>query len=243
MTRPKEGYTLHDGTPVPGVTTIIGELNKPALVGWAGKTVAAAAVAHGKACLAAGKAGKRAPGFPRWTEILYGKRDRAADDGTVAHNLFERHLRGDHVEREDATDGAWTAYVNAAQWLDETSLHIEPHEQPMVSEKYRYGGTPDALAYSQGNAVLQDLGRPYLADWKTGGVYAEHLIQMAAYAQLLRECQGVEVLGVRLVRFSRDHGDFVAHAWPREVLETGWKVFELLLELREPLDALRKRCK
>ena len=37
MARPKQGYHNDAGHRVPGVTTVLGVLNKPALVGWAGK--------------------------------------------------------------------------------------------------------------------------------------------------------------------------------------------------------------
>lgn len=235
MARPTHGYTLRDGTPVPGVTTIIGQLDKPALVGWAGKKVAEFAVEHGKQCYAAGQAGTRAPAFPRWNDILYRQRDQAAEDGTTAHDLFERHLRGEKVWRKDETDAAWLAFENAKHWLSSSGLDVDAHETPLVSECFGYGGTPDAIA-RQGDVVC-------LADWKTGGVYESHIIQMAAYAALLKECQGIAIDGVHLVRFSREHGDFTHHFWSRDLLVDGWRVFEHLLGIWEPLRHLKMRCK
>ena len=235
MGRPKHGYTLEDGTPVPGVTTIIGELNKPALVGWAGKTVGLAAVEHGKASWQAGRDGGPAPAFPRWNDILYGQRDRAAEDGTMAHDLFERHLRGEEVIRDGERDGAWTAYENARHWLETTGLEFQvwAHERPLVHPQGYFAGTPDATA-KLGNQL-------YLADWKTGGLYPEHAIQMAAYRELLKEVDGVEVQGCHLVRFHRDHGDFAHHYLADDALDWGWEVFKRLVGLRPWLEKLRKR--
>lgn len=235
MARPKAGYTTVDGVPVPGVTTIVGLLDKPALVGWAGKTMHAAALEYGRECWSAGRTQQQAPALPRWTQILYGKRDKAAEDGTAAHALLERHLNGEDVQRDGASDGAWQAYENALHWLDASGLEVEAFEQPMVSEVYSFGGTPDAIAKSN--------GKTYLADWKTGGVYESHAIQMAAYAVLLKECHGIEVEGVHLVRFSRDFGDFTHHFWDRSILTIGWRVFSSLLKIHDPLYELKARCK
>jgi len=238
MGRPAHGYSTQDGRAVPGVTTIIGELAKPALVGWAGKTVGLAAVDHGAACYAAGKEGTRAPAFPRWGEILYGKRDKAAADGTAAHNLFERHLNGEEVERSPHdSDGAWQAFENAKLWLSTTGIDFKvwSHERPMVHPSECFAGTPDAIA-------RQD-GKTWLADWKTGGLYPEHCIQMAAYRELLRECEGIEVEGCHLVRFHRDHGDFAHHFMAADALDQGWEIFHNLMDMRPHLLELRKRFK
>jgi hypothetical protein len=212
------------------VTSICGLLNKPALVGWAGKL-----------CTEAGwRAGKEGQPMPKWADICYGTRDAAADAGTLAHELFEAHLRKLPLPAVPDTPvgvAGYRGYENAVRWLDGSSMTIEPYEKPLVSERYRYGGTPDALATSK-DRILS------LADWKTSaGVYPEMLIQMAAYRQLLSETQGTPVVGVHLVRFSRDHGDFAHYYFDDSALDTGWTIFQALLALYGPLKALEKRVK
>ena len=228
MARPRQGYSTADGRPVPGVTTILGLLGKPALVGWAGKTCTAAAWQLGR---------DGAP-LPKWGDILYPSRDDAAAAGTLVHELFEAHLR--HQPLPPIPDSAIGAaarqgYDNAVHWLETSSLGVEPYEKPLVSEMCRFGGTPDALMI-HGDAF-------YLGDWKTGGLYAEHVIQMAAYRQLLSEVEGVEVQGCHLVRFNREHGDFHHAYFALEALDQGWEVFRRLLEIKPLLDALEKRVK
>ena len=229
MARPKHGYEL-DGEPVVGTTTVCGLLNKPALVGWAGKTCTEAAW----------RAGKAGDPLPRWGEILYGQRDDAASAGTLVHELFEAHLRGQplpEVPDNKVGQAALQGFENAKRWLEGSALEIQPYEKPLVSRTYRYGGTPDALAKSR-NSVIS------LTDWKTSrGIYAEMAIQMAAYRQLLKECADISVRGVHLVRFSRDYGDFTHHYLGDDVLDQGWVVFESLLRLHDPLKALEKRVK
>lgn len=228
MGRPKTGYADHDGNRVPGVTTILGLLNKPALVGWAGKL-----------CAEAGwRAAKAGEPIPRWNDVCYGQRDKAAADGTAAHDLFERYLNGEDVQRtEQDSDGAWKAFENAKAWKEGLAIQFEvwPHERPMVSPSMGFGGTPDAIA-RQGNAVA-------LADWKTGGVYPEQVIQLAAYRHLLQECEGIEVTGCHLVRFHREHGDFHHHHYADDALDLGWECFAQLVPLYKGLEALRKRVK
>ena len=65
MARPKTGYADPNGQRVPGVTTVIGILDKPALVGWAGKL-----------CAEAGWwAAKNDEPVPHWREVCYGIRE------------------------------------------------------------------------------------------------------------------------------------------------------------------------
>jgi hypothetical protein len=227
MARPVHGYEL-DGEPVVGTTTICGLLNKPALVGWAGKTCTDEAW----------RAGKDGAPKPKWGDILYGKRDDAASAGTLVHELFEAHLRGlplPEVPDSPIGEAAQRGFANAQRWLEGSAMQITPHETPMVSRRYRYGGTPDALATS-GEVVA-------LGDWKTGGIYPEMLVQMAAYRQLLAECAGIEVRGVHLVRSHREFGDFAHHYFDDDALDQGWRVFAGLLAAYGPLKQLEKRVR
>lgn len=152
MGRPRTGYFI-DGEPVIGTTTVCGLLNKPALVAWAGKL----------ATDVAWRAGKAGDPMPRWNDILYGTRDSAAESGTLVHEMFEARLRGQPLPiLPDTAVGkaAQKGYENAVHWLDSSGLVIKPHERPLVSKSYRFGGTPDATMESQDGGML------YLGDWK-----------------------------------------------------------------------------
>jgi hypothetical protein len=213
-----------------GTTTICGLLDRPALVGWAGKTCTQEA-------WEAGKAGQP---MPRWNDVLYGKRDDAAAAGTLVHDLFEAHLRQlplPPVPDDDIGKAARRGFANALAWLGSSGLVVESHERPLVSRRYRYGGTPDAVG-------RDSAGRHLLLDWKTSkGVYASMIIQMAAYRQLLAECEGVTVAGVHLVRFSREYGDFAHYYFEDDALDLGWSIFEALLAVYSPLKELERRVK
>jgi len=76
MARPKSGYKNNAGKRVPGVTTIIGRFkDSGGLLWWAFEQ---------------GKSAERGE-----INSLYDKRDEAAASGTIAHELFELHIRGE----------------------------------------------------------------------------------------------------------------------------------------------------
>src|SRR5262249_49026942 len=156
--RPTGGYAI-DGEKVPGVTTIINRF-KPSggLIHWAWQQ---------------GKDGKD------YRET----RDAAADAGTIAHDLVEADIYGatyeppgiDHSILERAL-GAFNAYK---EWKAQTNLEVAESELSLLSRVHRFGGTLDAILLK---------GLLALGDWKTSNaVYADHLIQLGAYAILWEE--------------------------------------------------------
>lgn len=164
-----------NGSPVPGVTTVLGVIAKPALINWA------------------------------WEQGMLGNdfrkvRDTSAEIGTLAHSLIADELRG---VTETPMDTFTTEQVVFAEhcltawrsWREGKVLHPALIEEQMVSERYRYGGTID---------IYGRLGRANeLIDLKTGGgIYDEYLAQLAAYRQLLIE-NGHTVKRARILRIGR----------------------------------------
>lgn len=217
MPHPKTGYKLADGTKVPGTTQIIGRYkDSGALIRWAYNR---------------GKEGLE----------LYESRDKAADIGTVAHGMVEIAIRGGKpYQSEDLAmldaDGrfqAETAFGNWEMWAKQSRLEIVEQEMQLVSERYRFGGTPDAIGKIDGVLCL--------VDWKTSnGVYSDMLLQLAAYRLLWEEAHPDQPLvgGFHLCRFAKDHGDF-SHHYFRE-LDNARKSF-LYLRAAYEFDAELKR--
>lgn len=223
MARPTSGYRIN-GHRVPGVTTIIGRFkDSGALLWWA---------------FGQGQAAQRGE-----INSLYDKRDEAANAGTIAHDMFETHiLGGDKADIEQHLDGATDAvraqarqgYANAVDWLRDTRIEITDTERALVSKEYRFGGTVDAVGRdSQGNVIL--------LDWKTsGGVYADYLIQLAAYGWLLKENDGIDVSSYHLARFDKVHADFAHHKWSD--LSDAWEQFKLFRQAYDLDKNLKKRA-
>lgn len=221
MAHPKGGYKI-DGKRVPGVTTIIGRFkDSGGLLYWAFEQ---------------GKAAERGE-----IERLYDKRDEAAESGTLAHELVEAHINDSEVNipkdlPEKTVADAWNAFEAYLNWESMTKLKIIEQEMPLVSEKHRFGGCPDAIGEINGELCL--------VDWKTSsGVYPDYLIQLAAYKHLWEENNPDRPLtgGFHLCRFAKTHGDFGHHYYPN--LDEAWDQFLLFRKAYEIDKGLKKRAK
>ena len=220
MPHPKGGYKLKDGTKVVGVTTPIGRFkDSGALLWWAFEQ---------------GKAAERGE-----INSLYDKRDEAADAGILAHLMVECYIDGTEgpggLYSKDILKKARQGFQNYINWQENNKLIVVKQEMELVSEIYKFGGCPDAIAYDSKNRVC-------LLDWKTSnGVYPDYLIQLAAYNQLWNENHPKEKItgGFHLCRFSKEHADFTHHYWSE--LDEAWEQFLLFLKAYEIDKRLKKR--
>lgn len=168
-----------DARPVPGVTTILGVLDKPALPRWSAKLVAEYVADNPDGIEQLRQMG-RGPMVDALRGLPWQKRDDAASRGTTLHDHAEALLRGEAVELAD-DDPLLPVVENALRFLDE--WHIEPVliEAPVASREHRYAGTLDLIAKYR----RPDTGAIGTAifDWKSGkAIYPEFAWQLAAYA-------------------------------------------------------------
>lgn len=211
MATPKQGYFTASGQRVPGTTTVLGASlgwSKGPLMAWAHRM---------------GLEGKD----------LYGERDKAADIGTLAHECAEAHIKGLDMPAipDEFADKVRSAYDAYLEWRDDSRIVVTDSEVRYVSERYRYGGTLDGVGTKDGKKVL--------IDFKTSnGTYAEHLIQLAAYAQLEEEVTGEQFERWHLLRFGKDRGDFHHHSY-RPIPEA-WEAFKHLRGLYDLKSVLEK---
>src|SRR5665213_1834664 len=98
---PKAHRYKLDGEWVPGVTTIIGVLEKPAIAKWAAGQVAEYVADNREAVGHLYSAG-RGPMVAALKEVPWQKRDDAATRGTTLHDFAERLLHGEQVDVPDA---------------------------------------------------------------------------------------------------------------------------------------------
>ncbi len=187
MSHPITGYKTQDGKRVPSVTTIISKFKESGgLIHWAWDL---------------GCQG-----------IDYRKiRDDAASAGTFAHEMVERWIHGQDpntVEgQEEQIAKACNAFSLFLEWAAQTKLEVTETELGLVSEKYRFGGTLDAMFVN---------GKLSLGDWKTSNaVYSDYLFQLAGYAILWEENRPDQPItgGFHLMRFAKDTPDFTHHYW------------------------------
>lgn len=197
MARPSGGYRNKAGDVIPGTTTIINRFkDSGGLVQWAYK--------RGRAHELLVAQGKPAP------SRLYDEVDQAAAAGTIAHDMIEAAiLEKPFVMPEVAEDiaaKARNAYAQFLEWRTNTRIEIIATERTYISELLQFGGTVDAIGKDRNDRIV-------LVDWKSSNsVYADMLIQLAAYALLLEECAPEWTpQGFHLLRVAKESADFAHH--------------------------------
>ena len=172
-------YLNESGKRVPGVTTFIGVLNKPALVPWANNL---------------GLEGINVKDYV----------NDKADIGTLAHAMIFSHLKKEEPDlsfySQKQIDLAGNSFKKYLKWEKEHTLKPILLETPLVSEKYQYGGTIDNFG------MLDDIVT--LLDYKTSkAIYTEAHIQVSAYRNLLKEIREEELKECAILRIGRDESE------------------------------------
>jgi hypothetical protein len=108
------------------------------------------------------------------------KRDAGASTGTEAHAMVEGYLKG--VAHTDGSPEALNAYNAFVEWYERVQPKILNVEEVIYSESLGYAGTYDCLLEIDGKVVLCDLKTTNSSRKAPRGVYAEHFIQLGAYA-------------------------------------------------------------
>ena len=178
---------------VPGVTTITGVMDKPALVGWANKL---------------GLNGIDVKGYV----------DDLAGVGKCAHRMSELDCLGvkDPTRHEDMNeytkdqiDLAMNGYLKFIDWKEKTGFVATMNEKQLVHDELFYGGTLDIIGhttkhYSSGNTTLL-AGTALLVDLKTSkALYGEHLTQVAGGYGLLADYNKISYDHVLILRIGRN---------------------------------------
>ena len=167
ITKAHQKYLLLDGREVPGVTTILGILNKPALVPWAWK-------------------------LGRDGIDLRKAQSQAMDVGTLTHAMIEAHLKREKTDTSEYSqtqiDRAGMAFLGFLDWVKGQNFTTVDNEIQMVHFELEYGGTADWIAIDSSSEKY------YLIDFKTsktGECYPEYRYQIAAYKALWERQGGV----------------------------------------------------
>lgn len=231
-----------DGKPVPGVTTLIGVLDKPAIPKWAAGQVAEYVADNPDGVETLRQMG-RGPMVQALKAIPWQKRDSAGSRGNLLHDYAEQLLHGKDVEIDDEHV---PVMENALAFMDEWKIKPLLIECAVASREHHYAGTADLFA----EYTRPDTGHSGVAifDWKSGkALYPEYAWQLNAYAfaeftgligteeKPLPECDaafGVQIRsdGYDVAPFAfgpEIHAEFVAIRRVHEIAKKGrgnWKV-------------------
>ena len=173
-------YKLNSGTLVPGVTTVLNSiLAKPYLVEWAYQC------------------GLKNQDYKKI-------RDTAGGIGTLAHYLVVCDLQGQEPDTKSYSPEDISKANNCLKsyfaWKKHNLIKPTMVEEPLISEKYGYGGTLDIYGILNDENVLIDL--------KTSkGIYESYLYQLGAYGQLIFENTGKQPDKALILRINKDNND------------------------------------
>lgn len=168
-------YKTSNGKRVPGVTTILGVLNKPALIPWANKL------------------GLQGIDSSKYVDTM-------ASIGTCAHYMVQCFFEDAKPDLSEFSQKeislAENCLLSFYSWIKDQKITAAVSEMKLVSEIHKYGGTCDIVCNLNGVDTLIDI--------KTGkGIYDEHFFQLAGYKLLLEE-NGIDVKQIVILRIGRD---------------------------------------
>lgn len=167
-------YRWNDGEAMPGVTGVVGTLDKSGpLVGWAKRETAACAVRNIKMLTELVETGGPTAAIEWLKKIPDYQRDKSADLGTRIHAIADAMSRGSDVQVAEDEAPFVTSYM---RWLERTKPQFVNTEFMVYSATHRYGGTCDAVAWIDGELTL--------IDYKTGNSIPESVaLQLIGYAR------------------------------------------------------------
>ena len=199
---------------VPGVTTIVGKLDD-------GKSNALASKANelGLQNIVSSKL---------WNNL--------AEIGTLSHALVMDYFKSEETDTSDYSkeqiDRAENSHLSWLEWVKDKKIEPIGIELALVSEEHQFGGCIDFFGKIDDYLIL--------ADYKTGGIYREHYIQLCGYYGLLKENNYLSQFVPKPVKglilgIPRTPDEKFLEVYYTE-FERGWQIF---LHLREVYDLLK----
>lgn len=196
-----------DGLPVTGVTTILnGGIPKPALIYWAGKTVAEYVEANPTE-IESLRARDDVDMVRELASVPAKLRDEAGVKGTAVHGFADTLATTGSVE--DVPDEIAGYVEGYADFLDRFQITPLLTERPCANRKDWWAGMFDMI----GTSPLLNDGQPVMIDLKTSKfVYGETGLQTAAYslAEFFMDADGNEQTMPEIV------ATYVAHVTPMD---------------------------
>ena len=242
--KPRARDYLVDGVAYPRVTTALGIINKPALVGWAARVAlddVTAILLSPDVGAEIGLAFEESPAhykdfvsklIERARKSPTAERDERAEIGTRIHQRIQnilatpkgtRHIPLANVPTEQSVS-VWAAF----DFIADYEIRVCDSERVVWSPEHKIAGTIDGVGFIDGQLVIWD--------WKTSAsIYWETALQLSAYAQLLEELTGRQVTAAYAVRLPRPGVEikYEVKALSRANLVKGWATYLSSLSLHQ----------
>lgn len=214
------------GAFVPGVTSILSCLGKPALVPWA----AGMASDYWLSALKAGRTD-----FPVIHKESKGAhRKKAKDAANIGHNVhhyaecFFKKLELPELKTDEAVRGVDAFH----KWYDSHDIKILASERRVFSKEFYYAGTCDFVAEIDGVLGVGDIKT-------SSGIYPEMRFQTAAYQQALQEEKAIKFPVRWIIRFDKKTGEFEAKSFYEFDLD--FSGFAAALTLHKTLQIMERK--
>lgn len=212
------------GQPVPGVTTILGNIAKPQLYKWYADMAADywhKAVKEGRTDYAVIR--DEAAGAPN------ARKESAGASGTNVHayaEAFFKKLPLPELTSDDAKRGVEAFH----DWLNSYTIEVLAVERTLFSKEHYYAGTCDFVAKIDGELCVGDIKT-------SSGIYNDHRFQTAAYQHALQEETGAAFTSRWIVRFDKKTSAFEARRFTEFDLD--FQGFNAALMLHRTFKAMK----
>lgn len=167
---------------------------------------------------------------------------RLAKLGTIVHEYVQNEWLGKSNEAltADVPDDLKEYFANCVRAWDQCKSEVKfgdplSVEQNFVSDEFGFGGCPD---------VAVTMGNPAILDIKTGRVFPEVVMQLAAYRHLYNENKAEGDHPAKcgyVVQLNRESGNYKLHYYSEETMDLGWKWFRAMQYATEISTSVRKR--
>jgi hypothetical protein len=158
---------------------------------------------------------------------------RAANYGTIIHNLIARMLLKDQINLNEYEEKIQITMEAIKECLSNMDV-IFAIERTFVSEELGYGGTIDCIGRMDDKILVIDFKTQKTEINRKYKKYPEWLYQLAAYVGLIDIEQiknNTTVEYVNIVISSTEPGRIDFHRWSDEEINYGWEVFKTSLYL------------
>lgn len=184
-------FYKHKGRKLPSVTTITGQLDKPALVPWAANCVADYILDN--ICDDGNCPYKAEELYPiieasrkNWRKVSA----KALGIGSALHAAIEHYLKTGQ-EPQAPEDQVLSAFLAFLEWKDEHKLEPIKTEHTVYADLY--AGTTDLIAMLDKKKYIIDF-KTYSESSSSKPPYPEAKYQVAAYRACVPDCEGSGIL-------------------------------------------------
>lgn len=195
-----------DETYHPGVTTVLGVINKPAILPWAVKCVSDNIREELIKVKANSLDDKLINKICDEGKNIYKKKaEDAADIGTRVHGAVNEIIHGRKPVITPDIEAGVQGFID---WSTSNSIKFELGDTKLGSKLFGYGGSMDFMAFKGDEPVIFDLKTTKKRKDRDHGIYSEYAFQLSAYAQAFHETYGMEVKHVYALWVNKEKPEF-----------------------------------